>query len=64
MALIYCPECAHQISDQTITCPNCGFPVAQRRQPQTLPTPVIPRPLPQSNQNNQAVTIIGLVFVP
>lgn len=63
MSLIYCPECAHQISDQTITCTNCGFPVAQRRQlqqPQPLPTPVVPRPLPQSNQNNQAVTIIGL----
>lgn len=55
----YCPECAHQISDQTITCPNCGFPIAQRRQlqqPQPLPTPAVPVPLPQSNQNNQAVT--------
>lgn len=43
--------------------PNCGFPIAQRRQlqqPQPLPTPAVPRPLPQSNQNNQAVTIIGL----
>ena len=25
MALIYCKECGHQISDQAVSCPNCGY---------------------------------------
>jgi hypothetical protein len=28
MALINCPECGAQISDQAPTCPQCGFPIA------------------------------------
>ena len=27
MALIKCPECGKEISDQAANCPNCGFPV-------------------------------------
>ena len=30
MALIPCPECAHQISDAAHACPSCGYPVAER----------------------------------
>lgn len=26
MALISCPECSKKISDQSISCPSCGFP--------------------------------------
>lgn len=26
MALIKCPECGHEISDQALSCPNCGAP--------------------------------------
>lgn len=26
MALINCPECGKQISDQAASCPNCGMP--------------------------------------
>jgi hypothetical protein len=26
MALIKCPECGHEISDQAESCPNCGLP--------------------------------------
>ena len=29
MALINCPECSKRISDQSITCPSCGFPTAR-----------------------------------
>lgn len=25
MALIKCPECGKEISDTSVTCPNCGF---------------------------------------
>jgi len=27
MALIYCPECGHEISNSAVACPNCGRPV-------------------------------------
>jgi ribosomal protein L7/L12 len=27
MALIKCPECAHDVSDQAASCPRCGFPI-------------------------------------
>ena len=27
MALIKCPECAHDVSDQAAACPQCGFPI-------------------------------------
>lgn len=30
MALIKCPECEKQISDQATNCPNCGYPIAKR----------------------------------
>lgn len=30
MALIYCPECGHEISDSAVACPNCGRPTSAR----------------------------------
>lgn len=27
MALIYCPECGHEISNAAVACPNCGRPI-------------------------------------
>lgn len=30
MALITCPECRKEISDQASSCPNCGAPVAKK----------------------------------
>jgi zinc-ribbon domain len=33
MALTTCPECNHGVSDHAVTCPNCGFPLAQSQQP-------------------------------
>ena len=29
MALIVCPECGKQVSEQAATCPGCGYPIAQ-----------------------------------
>lgn len=31
MALINCPECSKQISDQTNTCPHCGYPIQSQK---------------------------------
>jgi hypothetical protein len=28
MALIYCPECGHEISNAAVACPNCGRPIS------------------------------------
>lgn len=33
MALIFCPDCRKQISDQTISCPGCGFPIKNQSPP-------------------------------
>jgi zinc-ribbon domain len=29
LALISCPECGHQVSDQALVCPSCGHPLQQ-----------------------------------
>jgi DNA-directed RNA polymerase subunit RPC12/RpoP len=29
MALINCPECGKEISDQAISCPSCGYRVTK-----------------------------------
>lgn len=31
MALINCPECTHKISDQSVSCTNCGLPTSKMR---------------------------------
>ena len=31
MALISCPECTHTISDQSVSCTNCGLPTSKMR---------------------------------
>lgn len=31
MALINCPECTHKISDQSVSCTNCGFPTSKMK---------------------------------
>lgn len=31
MALIECPECGKQVSDQAVSCPGCGFPLSQMK---------------------------------
>ncbi len=31
MALIICPECGKEISDQAESCPNCGYPLQQEQ---------------------------------
>lgn len=31
MAIIDCPECTHKISDQSLSCTNCGFPTSKMK---------------------------------
>ena len=37
MALISCPECSHEVSDQAAACPNCGFPLRAKAPAATPP---------------------------
>ena len=30
MALIKCPECGKDTSDQALDCPNCGYPIMRQ----------------------------------
>lgn len=41
MALIKCPECGKEVSDQAASCPNCGHPLRRKENAQ-----------PQMQQNN------------
>ena len=31
MALINCPECGKEVSDQSNNCPNCGYPISNNQ---------------------------------
>jgi predicted amidophosphoribosyltransferase len=31
MALINCPECKREVSDQAAACPHCGLPIATQK---------------------------------
>ncbi|HCH8073695.1 TPA: zinc ribbon domain-containing protein [Acinetobacter baumannii] len=48
MALISCPECKREISDQAKSCPHCGFPIEKIRNPflKTNVGRITPPPLP------------------
>lgn len=46
MALINCPECGKEVSENAATCPNCGNPIAQKGQRPQQPRP-LPPPTPQ-----------------
>lgn len=48
MALISCPECKREISDQAKSCPHCGFPIEKIRNPflKTNVGRTTPPPLP------------------
>jgi len=38
MALVKCPDCGREVSDQAPSCPNCGRPMATRRAPPPSPS--------------------------
>ncbi len=40
MALINCPECGKEISDQAESCPNCGYPIQTKLNEALQPQPV------------------------
>lgn len=53
MALIYCPECGTQVSDQAQACIKCAYPIAKLNFKQSANTGTNSS---QSNQTNQTNT--------
>lgn len=42
MALIKCPECGKEISDQATSCPNCGYPISnEKKEEQIVEEPLV-----------------------
>ena len=69
MALITCPECKQQISDQATSCPNCGYPLAQSGDPLgCTPQNTEPEPMASTTviakpaKKKRAVAIIGVTL--
>ena len=58
MALIFCSECGHKVSDKAPTCPSCGAPICVS----TSATPVTPVPARQENTGSSAAVVLGYVF--
>ncbi len=50
MALIECPECGHQVSDQASSCPNCGYPLTPAGAPEQWSQPTTPAAAPTTGE--------------
>lgn len=62
MALIKCPECGKEISDNALNCPHCGYPVRQTPPPMPKgPTP--PSGMPAPKQRGHFVKIIMYIIL-
>lgn len=72
MALITCPECKQQISDQATSCPNCGYPLnassnsynnAPQKEDVQPAAPTTPTAVATKPRKKQTAVIIGIVCV-
>jgi hypothetical protein len=61
MALVQCPECKQQISDQATTCPHCGAPRPGATAPSSQPAPS--SPAPQSRPARSAWPIVLVIVL-
>ena len=66
MALINCPECKREVSDQAYSCPHCGYVMAHSSSPVQAGSPLKPTPVgPQNRQVflGSAGTIAGMLMI-
>lgn len=71
MALIQCPECGKQVSDQAMACPECAYPLNKERSGTSLPTPdwkpgvaaVLSLVIPGAGQMYKGQVALGLVLL-
>jgi len=61
MALIDCPECSKQISDQAAACPHCGHPI--KSDDPEEPQPQQREGLFLQSMNIGCAVVIGFVIV-
>ena len=54
MALISCPECGREVSDQAPVCPNCGAPIA-RSAASAVPPPPAAAPQPAKKRKTSCL---------
>lgn len=61
MALIKCPECSRQVSDRSMSCPQCGHLLGKSAEPPLgdLPEAMARKPTPKTGKLLQ---LIGIVF--
>lgn len=59
MALIYCPECQKEISDQVTNCPHCGYPLAEKEDIQKVEVSSIKMSI---NQEKWKKFLIGVLI--
>jgi membrane protein YdbS with pleckstrin-like domain len=50
MALINCPDCGREVSDQAVACPRCGYPVAAKRDAGAAPDTPAPAAAPEEQE--------------
>lgn len=56
MALIACPECAREVSDQAPACIHCGFPLQPR-------APVDARPHQQRHKTKKFISLVVVILI-
>lgn len=71
MALINCPECKKEVSDQSNSCPNCGFPIKSKSVATspvftTSPPPLVNNPdnskKKESKKGNFIINAVAIIF--
>lgn len=59
MALIKCPECENEVSDQALSCPSCGHPLQSIDQI-TQQSPIT---IEQTTKKWKVVKLISVIFI-
>ena len=65
MALVACPECRTQVSDQAESCPHCGYPLKRDREAAKAPPPAAPpKSLLADNPHYSGTGSAGSTYTP
>ena len=62
MALVNCPECSKEISDSSVSCPHCGYPLNKEKPVQNVPSKN-QKPKYNSKGIGCLVIIIGILII-
>lgn len=62
MALIFCSECGHQVSDKASACPNCGAPISVSAPVPPVPPATPVHPATEENNGGGSLVVLGYVF--